>query len=43
MLASGWAVLNDRENLDLPEFAQATNKAKEAGFVKAAQCALGSQ
>jgi micrococcal nuclease len=29
MLASGWAELNDRENLDLPEFKTATNQARE--------------
>lgn len=29
MLASGWAELNDRENLDLPEFTNATKQAQE--------------
>lgn len=29
MLASGWAELNDRENVDLPELFQATNQARE--------------
>lgn len=29
MLASGWAELNDRENLNLPEFKTATNQARE--------------
>lgn len=29
MLASGWAELNDRENVDLPEFKTATNQARE--------------
>lgn len=29
MLASGWAELNDRENVDLPEFKTATNQARD--------------
>ncbi len=28
MLSSGWAVLNDRDNVDLPEFIEATQKAR---------------
>ncbi|MEK7298836.1 MAG: hypothetical protein AAB066_02995, partial [Candidatus Margulisiibacteriota bacterium] len=29
MLASGWAELNDRENLNLPEFTNATKQAQD--------------
>lgn len=28
MLSSGWAVFNDRDNVDLPEFTEATHKAR---------------